>query len=289
MQPDIFLELHSMHRKACYQPLMIPIRPIWSQRIGPTLAPDAPHTAQLLSIEAATIGHLDAAYRAALKVHHEENVEAVSPLLNSASADLVSGCELARSGYFKQAYALWRAWYEQTLFAIYFIEAPMHRRAWRCFRELELGKEPPHKLMLHQLLTEKGEKAHPFAVVYADRFKTLTGALRIQLKADQRLIEIATHRLTDLSQGVHGTYRPDPPNSPEQLESAIQKHAIPALRLTSRVVGLFTFICIQSQSELQEQQIIRMRDRGFQPEDEQESLIHPLLPLFWDWLESLRG
>jgi len=122
---------------------VISIRPIWSQRIDPAPADADPQTKLLLSLETATINQIEAAYQAALQVHHEDNVESVLPLLDSASADLVSGCELARGGYFKQAYALWRAWYEQTLFAIYFIEAPMHRRAWRCFREIEFGKEPP--------------------------------------------------------------------------------------------------------------------------------------------------
>ncbi|WP_426754306.1 hypothetical protein [Myxococcus sp. Y35] len=267
---------------------MISIRPIWSQQTEPALAASGPQARQLLAIEAAAIENLEKAYAAALHVHYEENVEAIAPLIKSANADLISGCELARSGYFKQAYTLWRTWYEQAIFAIYFIEAPMHRRAWRCFREIEFGKEPPHKLMLHQLLTEKGEKAHPFAVVYADRFKNITSALKINIKSEQRLIESATHRLTDLSQGVHGTYRPDPPDSMEQLESAIAKHAIPALQMTARIIGLFAFTCIYSHMEFDDPQLIRMRERSFEPANTNETLITPLLPPLWEWLEAIR-
>lgn len=271
---------------------MIFIRPIWARNSAVAAGGQATQVTTLLELEKRAIQQIELTLNAVAKVaDDDEKVDAVRPLVTSACTDLVAGAELARAGYFKQAYSLWRAWYEQTLFALYFVEAPLHRAAWRQVTRIEPGKEPPLKLMLHQVLVEEGDKAHAFAVVYAERFLALFNSIALSTPPkDLRPIKLAERRLTDFSQGVHGTYQPVPVRADAELPSALDEHVIPLLRATVRLIGIFGFVCVQSQLSFSAEQLVRMRDRAFVPtsDNDDESLIAPLLPQLWDWLEELR-
>ena len=43
------------------------------------------------------------------EVSTESNINSIESLIYTASVDLVAGCEMARCGYLKQAYTLWRS------------------------------------------------------------------------------------------------------------------------------------------------------------------------------------
>lgn len=245
----------------------------------------------MLALESVAVKQAELTQHAAIEVYGEERVEAVRSLIQHANTDLIAGCELSRGGYFKQAYALWRAWYEQIFLALYFIETPLHLSAWRRVSKIEFGKEPPYKLMLHEVLKKGGDKPHPFAVVYGERFSSLFRALRIDVPGKYRPLDAATERLADLSQGVHGTFQPTAVKSQAELPTALAQHVHPLFEPTVTLVGLFCFVCIQSQLDFSDDQIVRMKDRGFQPTPEypEESIIAPLLPQLWNWLETLRS
>lgn len=179
---------------------MIEVRAIWERALPP---PDglADSIQRLTEIAARGVQELNNSLAAAVRVHLDL-AERVRPTVDSANVDMIAGCELARCGYFKQAYALWRAWLEQAMFALYFLEAPLHLAAWKPAEEIRLGTEPETKLMLHQLLVGGGDKAHHFAVVYRERSEAVLRAWRITPVKAADPIRIANRRLGDLSQGV---------------------------------------------------------------------------------------
>lgn len=158
-----------------------------------------------------------------------DDAEQAKSLINSANIDLIAGCELARFGYLKQAYTLWRSWYEQVMFALYFLEAPIHRQAWKVSEIVTTSESPKYRLMLHQLLADSSEK-HAFVLVYTDRYIKLLEVLKRGKPAKSRqLLEKAGKILTVLSQGVHGTYRPAFANNDDELSRQIFTHCLPTL------------------------------------------------------------
>jgi hypothetical protein len=215
--------------------------------------------------------------------------ERVRPTVESANIDMIAGCELARCGYFKQAYALWRAWLEQALFALYFLEAPLHLAAWKTAEEIHLGEEPETKLMLHQLLVARGDKAHHFSVVYRERTEAVLRAWRITPVKTADPIRIANLRLGDLSQGVHGTFRPQPIGGEGELPDEVTRHVLPVLRSAVRLVGFLWFVNIQSQLDLGDEKLAEMRGTGFVPAaGEQEEILMPLLGQLDEWRDEMR-
>ncbi|HEX4403882.1 MAG TPA: hypothetical protein VH560_03590 [Polyangia bacterium] len=270
--------------------LLLPIRPIWATDAAVLNQPHSPQIQCLLDLERRASRELERSIEAARNVFPQDRVESVESLFESARFDLVAGVELARGGYFKQTYSLWRSWYEQTLFALYFIEAPLHRIAWRRAPQIELGDEPRVKLMLHQMLPESGDKAHPFGAVYSERFKSLFAALRVTVPKKSAPLSTAEHRLRDLSQGVHGTYQPSPVWSVGELQKPLETHILRLFELVIATIGIFLFSCVQSQLGLSETQLTKFLNREFQPsaDDEDENVIAPLLPQLWAWLDFMR-
>lgn len=53
---------------------------------------------------------------------------------------------MARTGYLKQAYSLWRSWFEQSIFFLYFLEAPLHKAAWKVKAEISQDDSPQYRL-----------------------------------------------------------------------------------------------------------------------------------------------
>ena len=155
---------------------MVEIRGVWEIE-GPLPAVADGNVHALLELERFAIDAVKLCCKTAIAFVDEGNVANVHFLQQSAQADLVAGCELARAGYLKQAYSLWRSWFEQSIFSLYFLEAPIHRAAWKVASEVSLDDNPQYRLMLHQLLNESGER-HPFSLVYSDRFFRLLDALR---------------------------------------------------------------------------------------------------------------
>lgn len=183
----------------------------------------------------------------------------IRKLIAAAESDLIAGCGLARLGYMKQAYSLWRSWFEQCLFALYFLDAPIHHEAWKVQEEVQLGDSPSYRLMLHQLLNESGEK-HPFAAVYSARYTQLLAALKIgKIKSEQHLLKRSTRVLTLLSQGVHGTYRPAPVTNFAELYKSIGTHSVPALQAACETVTEYWLCYIVNTITLPEQMIISLR------------------------------
>ena len=91
------------------------MRPIWA-RNTPAPRGAGASTDALAEIEAQILVPLAVVMRAAGA--RDFDTEPVRPLVEAAEIDLIAGCDLARLGYFKQAYALWRAWFEQTFLAL---------------------------------------------------------------------------------------------------------------------------------------------------------------------------
>lgn len=215
------------------------IRPAWASTDKLALggAEESLHRLEKIMLEEQSI-YLDCA-RIFLG---DERVEEVGALLSAAKEDLVAGCELARAGYSKQAFTLWRSWFEQEMFALYFLESPISKRAWKVSETVSVTDRPVHRLMLHQLLASSGDK-HPFAVVYESRFDSVMLLLRISNIPRQRRILSRTDGIfTALSQGVHGTFRPRAPASRAHVGVTLEKVGIPALAEANQVLGSY-WVC----------------------------------------------
>lgn len=266
---------------------MIEIRPIW-ERDSPAPAGLPDPVQRLTELGARSIRQLSLSVDAATHVHGEI-VERIRPIIESANVDMVAGCELARCGYFKQAYSLWRSWLEQAMFALYFVESPLHLSAWKASEEIRMGTEPETKLMLHQLLVAGGERAHHFSVVYQERCEAVLRAWRVTPVRAADAIRIANSRLGDLSQGVHGTFRPQPIGSDAELPGEVTRHVLPVLTSGVRLVGFLWFVNIQSHLDLADEQLTQMRNAGFAPiPGEEEAVLLPLLNQLDDWLVEMR-
>lgn len=160
----------------------------------------------------------------------------------------------------KQAYSLWRSWFEQSLFALYFLEAPINRRAWKVSEAVKLEDNPKYRLMLHQLLTESGEP-HPFTLVYGERHTNLLQAFAIASspKAD-RPVPRAVRILTLLSQGVHGTYQPTRAQSSETCLMQVEEHCLPALQKAFSSLSHFWVLLLTDLAALPPGFLIAMRN-----------------------------
>lgn len=268
---------------------MLQIRPAWHPTMRPIwgMLPHAVHT--LLDAEWAATEHLRLAIQAARETPLAGGVDGAADIADAARLDLIAGVELARAGYLRQACVLWRSWLEQTLFALYFIEAPLHRLAWRSSDQIDLGKPPTLKLMLHQILTSVGDAAHPFGLVYAERCQQFFDALRINPPKDLQPLRVVAHRLSDLSQAAHGTYRPVPVAHEDDVARRLAAELLDLFSSTVTVVGFLWFICVQAALDVNAEQLIAMRDPAFQPNDVSEQLLAPLLPQLRQYLGSLKG
>lgn len=240
---------------------MIDIRPVW--QIDSQI-PNFPETQinELLEVERAAIEAVALCAALALAVIDESHVQSIDFLHRSAKSDLVAGCELARAGYLKQAYSLWRSWFEQSLFSLYFIEAPLHREAWKVSSEIALDDNPPYRLMLHQLLMESGER-HPFSLVYGERYMRLAEAFKMnsgQIPKNRRPIARAVKVLTALSQGVHGTYQPVAAASLQELCDQLSVHCTPILRDAVDIVVMFWLLLLTSQIDLPPDLLVGLRE-----------------------------
>ncbi|WP_313497899.1 hypothetical protein [Pseudoxanthomonas mexicana] len=128
------------------------------------------------------------------------------------------------------------------MFALYFLESPINRRAWKVSEMISTTDRPAHRLMLHQLLASSGDK-HPFAVVYESRFDSVMSMLRISNIPKQRKILARTDGIfTALSQGVHGTFRPRTPASRAHVGESLERVGIPTLTEANQVLGSY-WIC----------------------------------------------
>ena len=238
---------------------MIEIRPIWLMKSQPPDIEDGP-IAELLAKEQFAVN----AIRTCLELTQtilddDDSTRDIQFLEYSANADLAAGCELARSGYLKQAYSLWRSWFEQSLFALYFLEAPIHRVAWKVSQEVALEDNPQYRLMLHQLINDSGER-HPFGLVYNDRHANLLEALKITSDKKDRPVARAGKVLTLLSQGVHGTYQPPRATSKEECLVQVEKHCIPALDNALLALLQFWVLFLTDLSVLPEEFLVSMRE-----------------------------
>lgn len=266
---------------------MIPIRSAWDTRadLGTNFSPEVQ---RLFSLENTAIKYTDDLLTTAQKYIPEDFVEQVKPTFSSALLDLTAGCELARCGYQKQAYSLWRSWYEQSLFALYFMEAPLHRQAWRQVDSVQFGHEPKVKLMLHQILESSGDKLHPFGYIYTERYNNLKSRLRIDVAKERSIVALAVSRLIDLSQGVHGTYRPILPKKIDELNNFLELHGNNMLAATLEVVGMFYFLLIADKCELSDEQYVRITSKPFTPDSESpdEMQIAKFITALWSWQEG---
>lgn len=234
------------------------IRPAWGTATPKVDNDQAAETA-LIATQETIISDVEVLVSTADALYDDE-AHSVSFLIQSAHKDLIAGTELARSGYVKQAYSLWRAWFEQCLFALYFREAPLHRQAWKVSEAIGLDDNPQYRLMLHQLLSESGEK-HPFSIVYQEREDRIAAALKAGLPSKRdRLIAKASRTLTLFSQGVHGTYQPASANSRKDNQDSINKHCLNALRDAAAIVRRFWVLHVLSQVDLPESYLISLRE-----------------------------
>lgn len=267
----------------------VEIRPIWERLSSLETSTLPSYVTEIHSCERNAVNAIQAAVLAARQLYDDERVDNIEPIVRHALADFVAGCELVRAGYIRQAYALWRSWLEQVVFALYFLEAPLHLAAWKRVEKVSSGSEPPYKLMLHEILKKGGEKPHPFAVVYNERFKSLYAALKVSPPSKRAPLTTATELLGDLSQGVHGTFQPEMMTSDAELSQAYDKHIKPLLGRLVALVGFLCFVCLQSRFEFSEAQWTKMRDRRTFPEidNAEEELAYRILPALWLWLDSI--
>jgi hypothetical protein len=261
------------------------MRPIWDRLSAPQ-ADILPEIAALRALEKEAHQPLVEAVTLASQVGVE--VDSVKELIDAAETDLCAGCEVAAAGYFKQAYALWRSWLEQSVFALYFLEAPLHRQAWQVVTEIDSGKEPRAKLMLHELVSEND---HPFYIVYESRLTTIHEALKVtNVKKTETALKLTNHCLRDLSQGVHGTFNPHPVASHAELPKGLMKHALPTLQRARTAVGALCFAYAYALiGPPTDQQLVALRSPAPEgAEDEGVARLRPLWPAFDRWLEHLR-
>lgn len=236
------------------------VRPIWNLGLPMNISEDEPR--RLLELE----GKIEATFRSYIEVittfdaASEATVDAIESLLATARVDLVGGCEMARCGYLKQAYTLWRSWFEQSFFALYFLEAPLYRYAWKVSESVSLKDSPQYRLMLHQLLADSSEK-HPFALVYNERHSMLVEMLKASKQSkEQEPVKRAARVLTQLSQGVHGTYRPSAMASHELVCTQIGVNGIPALEGAWAVISEFWLLFIANAVDLPEEGWVSLRN-----------------------------
>lgn len=245
---------------------MIEIRPIWHRD---SLNPEGLNAeiSSLLAIEQRISVASDVYLGLAREVIDKEYIEDLSSLSKSARTDLIGGCEMARTGYLKQAYSLWRSWFEQTIFYLYFLEAPLHRAAWLVKTEVSQDDSPQYRLMLHQLLADSGEK-HPFAIVYDSRYTQLTNSLKISnVPKAQRPIQRSNRVLTTLSQGVHGTYQPQSAQSMDALSAQVAKHCRPVLESAEQLINTYWILLLTDMLALPEDVLFRLREGNAAPKD----------------------
>lgn len=264
---------------------MIAIRPIWSS-VVPDHGQLRAEITELLAVERRIVDASKTYLKLSRVLWDPEYVDELEALMRSSHNDLIAGCEVARAGYLKQAYSLWRSWFEQSIFLLYFLEAPLHKAAWSVKAEISQDDSPRHKLMLHQLLAESSEK-HPFALVYDARYTRLIEALKIStLPKAQRPITRASKVLTTLSQGVHGTYQPKPAQNMDGLCAQLEHHGTPVLESAEQIVNVFWILLLTNELALPEQMLIDLRDGKISAEaltragvDEAE-LVVSLAPFF---------
>lgn len=240
---------------------MIEIRAVWEIA---SKIPVSPHEAvnELIGLECSIVEDGGRCMAFAEAFIDQDTVTGIHSISQSAITDLVSGCELARAGYFKQAYSLWRSWFEQAIFSLYFLEAPMHREAWKVSEEVALNDNPQHRLMLHQLLNESGER-HPFSLVYSNRFARLVDTFRMdagRIAKGNKPIPRATRVLTALSQGVHGTYQPARVATDVELSDRLKKHCLLVLAEAAEVLNLFWLLLVTSAVDLPERALLALRE-----------------------------
>ncbi len=238
----------------------VTIRPIWAIDRALKISEKEPNDLlQLESLIRETLKSYLSIVRA-FELSTESNISTVELLVRAASVDLVAACEMARSGYMKQAYTLWRSWYEQVIFALYFLEAPLHREAWKFSETVSQADSPNYRLMLHQLLNDSGER-HAFALVYADRYAKLIQIFKASNPPrEQAPIKRAARILTQLSQGVHGTFRPKSMESLADVCLQLKKHGTPTLRNAWDVVSELWLLFIVNVIALPENEMNQMRN-----------------------------
>lgn len=238
---------------------MIAIRPVWT----PLLHGRGELPAQvlaLLDVEERIVKASAVFVKIARVIADEEYIDELASLMRSAQRDLAAGCEMARTGYIKQAYSLWRSWFEQSIFFLYFLEAPLHKAAWKVKAEVSQDDSPQYRLMLHQLLADSSEK-HPFTLVYDARFTSLIAALKISaVPKAQRPIQRAIRVLTVLSQGVHGTYQPQSAENMDYLCTQLDSHCRPVLQSAEDVVNTLWMLLITDSIALPEEVLIKLRE-----------------------------
>jgi len=239
---------------------MVEIRPIWDID-GAVNTGTEKEVTLLLALEKYAENASALFFDLAKTYIDEEEVLNLSSLRQSCKNDLIAGCELARSGYFKQAYSLWRSWFEQSLFTLYFLEAPIHRTAWKVSEEVSLDDSPKYRLMLHQLLNDSGER-HPFTLVYDERYLRLMESLgvnSVQIPKDKRPIRAAIAVLTALSQGVHGTYQPASATSYKEACELLNKHCLPVLEKAVDTVTIFWLLLLTTAISLPQNILVSLR------------------------------
>lgn len=277
--------IRRLFRTSSKRPKMIEIRPIWhTDPLKSNGLKD--EISALLAIEQRISTASDVYLNLCRELIDEGYVEELSSLSRSAHTDLIGGCEMARTGYLKQAYSLWRSWFEQTIFCLYFLEAPLHRAAWLVKTEVSQDDNPQYRLMLHQLLTDSGEK-HPFAIVYDSRYTQLTNLLRISnVPKAQRPIQRSIRVLTTLSQGVHGTYQPQSAQDMDSLNAQVSKHCRPVLESAEHLINTYWILLLTDMLALPEDVLFGLRDGKANPEDlrasgvDQAEQVAALAPFF---------
>lgn len=238
---------------------MMDVKPAWNYKSPATIGRRFRAEMELLRVQGRLLHDVEQLARIA-DAFSDAGESPIGFLIESAHMDLVAGTELARCGYPKQAYSLWRAWFEQSLFAIYFREAPLHQQAWKVSKSIGIDDNPQYRLMLHQLLNDSGER-HPFSIVYQQREELVATALKVGPPAKKdRLVARASRTLTLLSQGVHGTYQPSPATSRNLNQEIIEKHCTWQLTEAAEIVRRFWILFVVSRADLSEEFILGLRD-----------------------------
>jgi hypothetical protein len=244
---------------------MINIRPVWNPSF-PAHGELRKEVLALLEVENRIVKASDVFLNLIRVLVDEDYVDELSSLSKSAHNDLIGGCEMARTGYVKQAYSLWRSWFEQSIFFLYFLEAPIHKAAWQVKAEISQDDSPQYRLMLHQLLSNTSEK-HPFALVYDSRYKILSEALKISgVSKANHPIQKASRVLTTLSQGVHGTYQPQSAKDLDGVCVQLEANCTPVLSAAEEILDIFWILLITELVALPPEVLISFRE-GSSPLD----------------------
>ena len=236
---------------------LVPVRPVWCVATG--LNGISGQVAKLHAREKQALGDMGVFLRLVEKMVDAELTDSVLPLNKTATNDLVAGCELARVGYLKQAFSLWRAWFEQVIFALFFIESPIYHMAWAVTQTVGLEDNPKFRLILHQIVSEGSEK-HPFAIVYSERFVQLLSRLKVSnLSKDRYVVKRPGRVLTALSQGVHGTYRPKDIDGEAKIDERLEKDVIPIFDEMAKVVGQLWCLYLMYQMDMSDDMLLQLR------------------------------